>query len=356
MGMLTVPDFIERINELVELTERLAAVGSPTHDKAAVDSVGAMVAAELRALGAAVIVAEQIQTGNHIVARWGWGRDGLLLLGHLDTVLGPDAARLYIDGNRLYGVGVGDMKGGIAMALVALRTMRQARQWPLRPITFLLSGDTEQGSRTAQPLIEKLARDAAVTLCLEPCLANGALITSRRGVVGADLVVEGEAAEDELRQHLQSLHQLVVACRDVHLNCDLAGERGGRRVTAHVEASFVSPESGKQIAHWIRQRVALLAGNSLQVLGSFERPPLTRTPAIGQAFQRACALGAALGLKLAEGDGDWAADAAFVAVRECPLLDGLGAPAEDIRTPAEHIYIDQLAERTALLAAIISEW
>src|SRR3954468_3205091 len=88
--------------------------------------IAAVVAAWAREAGLAVDVLEATPGRPSLVVRApgrGGGRS-LLLCGHLDTVGAggmpkPFSAR--VDGDRLYGRGAYDMKGGLAAALVTCR-------------------------------------------------------------------------------------------------------------------------------------------------------------------------------------------------------------------------------------------
>ena len=62
---------------------------------------------------------------SDLIARIGGsGRRRLLLLGHLDTVIGhDDHAPMRREGDRLYGPGTDDMKGGVVLALGVARTL-----------------------------------------------------------------------------------------------------------------------------------------------------------------------------------------------------------------------------------------
>ena len=185
MGTLSVAAFAEKTDDLVTLIKRLVEIESPSTDKAAVDRVGAVVAEELRRLGAIVTIDEQTTAGNHVVGGWGAGKDGLLLMCHMDTVydLGALARQPCVETNgKLMGPGVVDMKASIAMVLTVLATLKEKRMWPDRPITALFTSDEEIGSDTSRPLIERLAKESALVLCLEPCLPDGSLKTWRKGV------------------------------------------------------------------------------------------------------------------------------------------------------------------------------
>src|SRR5258708_22442908 len=198
--MLSIQDFEHRNVDLVSLLVRLVEIESPTTDKAAVDQVGAVVAGELRQLGAAVTIHETADAGNQVLGRWDpTGRDeiGILVLCHMDTVyslgtLARQPCRL-LDG-RLMGPGTMDMKGSIAMLLMALRAFREMGAWPARPITALFTSDEETGSDTSRALIEALAQRAELVLCLEPCLPDGSLKTWRKGVGDFEITVRGKAA------------------------------------------------------------------------------------------------------------------------------------------------------------------
>jgi glutamate carboxypeptidase len=83
---------------------------------------------------------------------------------------------------------------------------------------------------------------------------------------------------------------------------------------------------------------------------------MPRTPQGAEVFARAKALGAELGLTLAEGKTGGGSDANFVAPLGVPFLDGLGAVGDGAHSEREYVRLESLPERTALLAAILSEW
>jgi glutamate carboxypeptidase len=98
-----------------------------------------------------------------------------------------------------------------------------------------------------------------------------------------------------------------------------------------------------------------LPGAQLAVRGGWNRPPMTRSPAIAAAFERARRVGAALGFDLAEGGAGGASDANFVAALGAAVLDGLGPRGDGAHSSQEYVEIESLAERAALLAALLME-
>ena len=65
---------------------------------------------------------------------------------------------------------------------------------------------------------------------------------------------------------------------------------------------------------------------------------------------------AALGHGKTEGGTGGGSDANFVAPLGIPVLDGLGVVGGGAHSPREFFELKSLAERSALLAAIITEW
>ncbi len=376
MGMLTVADFAERNGGLVALLKRLVEIESPSTDKAAVDRVGAVVAQELRQLGALVTIDEQTTAGNHVIGRWGVGQDGLLLMCHMDTVydLGTLARQPCREVNgKLMGPGVVDMKASIAMALTALAALKEEKQWPPRPITALFTSDEEVGSDTSRALIERLAREAALALCLEPCLPDGALKTWRKGVGNFEIVARGKAAHagadhesgrnaiEELAHHILAMQKLTDYKKGTTLNVGVVG--GGSRsnvvpdeARVHVDMRVMTPEEAERITHWMQSLKPVLQGTSLEVKGGLNRPPMPRDERMIATFKKAQAIAANLGLKIGEGGTGGGSDANFVAPLGVPVLDGLGALGNGAHSEREHVVVASLPERTALLAGIISEW
>ncbi|MGQ0661648.1 M20/M25/M40 family metallo-hydrolase [Sphingosinicella sp.] len=152
-----------RMNETVRaeaerhigLLERLVNQNSGSLNREGVTAVGAMMRAELEALGFAVRWVDMAETGRagHIVAdHRGNGRGKrLLLIGHLDTVFEPSSPfqRFVRDGNRATGPGIGDDKGGMVVIVAALRAMQAAGTLRDADIRIVLTGDEE---RTGSPI------------------------------------------------------------------------------------------------------------------------------------------------------------------------------------------------------------
>ncbi|MDP6343583.1 MAG: M20/M25/M40 family metallo-hydrolase, partial [Alphaproteobacteria bacterium] len=129
-----------------------AAIESPSFDAAAVNRMMDLAAATMDGLGATVErLAGNDGFGDVVRARFAWGEGpGILVLGHLDTVhlVGTLAGPLPVrrEGDRLYGPGVLDMKGGMYLAIHALEGVIARHSRLSLPVTFLFIPDEEVGS------------------------------------------------------------------------------------------------------------------------------------------------------------------------------------------------------------------
>ncbi|MFH1604279.1 MAG: M20/M25/M40 family metallo-hydrolase, partial [Pseudomonadota bacterium] len=127
----------------------------------------------------------------------GDGRAGILVLAHLDTVhpigtLKQNECRM--EGDKLYGPGAYDMKGGTYVALTALGQLSAPGSTAL-PVDFLLVPDEETGSHRSRASIERFARQARYALVCEPARTDGGkCVTARKGTGLLRLKVQGRPA------------------------------------------------------------------------------------------------------------------------------------------------------------------
>jgi glutamate carboxypeptidase len=369
-------DFDAFTPDMLALLKRLVETESPSNDKAGVDRVGAIVAAECRRQGALVTLHPQTAVGDLVEARWGEGRDGILLLAHMDTVhpVGTLERMPFreVDG-RIMGPGTEDMKGGIVVGLTALAALAEARQLPLRPVTALFTSDEEIGSPTSRPLIEALARQSALVLVLEPAMPDGAVKTWRKGVGDFVVTVRGRAAHagsdhqvgrnaiEELARQVLAIQKLTDYDQGTTLNVGII--RGGtatnvvpEEAAAEVDLRVMKPGEAERIVAALHALKPVLDGTTIEVSGELNRPPMPSDERMKATFEKARMLAAGIGLEIRASGTGGASDANFVAPLGIPVLDGLGVVGDGGHSEREFILKDSLPERAKLLAAILREW
>jgi len=113
----------------------------------------------------------------------------ITLIGHLDTVFkrGEEERRPFrVEGDRAYGPGVLDMKGGIVVLLAALEGS------DMDGMCVILNVDEELGSTSSRPTIDEYAAKTSYCLSFEPGFPDGSIIGARKGAAFGKIVVHGE--------------------------------------------------------------------------------------------------------------------------------------------------------------------
>lgn len=363
---------------LLDVLAALVARESPSTDKDAVDRCGAELSSRLHALGAEVTRTSGGRRGDHLRADFdqdGAARARVMLLGHFDTVwpvgqlermpLREDAAA-----GRLYGPGVFDMKSGIAVAMLAMRAVRE-RALAHPNVTMLWTADEEVGSATSRDLVERTARECQAVLVLEPSLPGGAAKTSRKGCGEFEIVAHGIAAHaglnpdagasaiHELAHQIVDLLRLHDPARGITLNAGVID--GGSRanvVAATARAAIDVRVPTLADAAALEAALASLRAHDrrvrLEVSGTVGRPPLERTAGVATLFAMARDVAAALGRELGEGAAGGGSDGNFTAAAGVPTLDGLGPRGDGAHALHEHVDVQDLPWRAAFLAGLLS--
>jgi len=370
-----------RGSELVDLVSRLAAIESPSHEPAAQAPVFALVEEALASSGLAVRRFSGGASGGQLLARppaRSRPRTGFqLLLGHVDTVwpIGTlPGMPVREKGGRLYGPGVFDMKGGVAIAVFALLALadleRETGITPaLAPVLFLNS-DEELGSPDSARRIRHLARRAARAFVLEPAFGpEGRAKTERKGVARFGLRFRGRAAHAGLHpeQGASAIRELgraierLSALNDpgsgttVNVGVVSGGTRGNvvaAEAFAEVDVRFTSLAAGEEIERTIRALSPTLPGVRIEVEGEVERLPLERTGRNRALYARAQECAAALGQTLGEASVGGGSDGSLASLHTA-TLDGLGAVGGGAHAEDEHLIVDRLSGRAALVALLL---
>jgi glutamate carboxypeptidase len=366
-----------RTGEMTDLLRRLASAESPSLEPEAQREAREILQAELSGLGLSVEVLSEGEGGDHLLATapdWDDSAPTQLLLGHLDTVwpVGTLATMpVRIEEGLLYGPGVFDMKGGLVQMIFALRALAEQGVDPACRPVILVSADEEIGSRDSRRHVERLAGEAGRVLVAEPAYGPaGKLKTARKGVGSFTLKVRGVASHAgldpeagvsailELSHQVQRLFALNDPERGVTVNVGTID--GGLRpnviapeAVARVEARVVDAEDAASVDAQIRGLEAIAEGVSLQVEGGFGRPPMERTPRNRGLWQLARDAAAELGIEIDEALAGGASDG-NVASAFAATLDGLGAVGEGAHAEHEHVIVERMPERAALLALLLA--
>lgn len=362
-------------DEMIALLKKLVEIESPSVVKEAVDQVGACLMEECKARGASVEVVPSDTTGNHLIARWGSGPGGILLMHHMDTVFPTGTLKqmpFYAKDDRIFGPGVLDMKGGIVISLTAITALLGVGPLP-RPVTVLITSDEELGSGTSRELIEKLAQEAELVLVLESGLLDGSLKTWRKGVGDYVIKVKGRAAHaggaheqgrnaiEEMAHQVIAIQKMTDYAKGTTLNVGVI--KGGtvsnvvpEEATAEVDFRVLIPAEAERVDKAMHALKPVTADTTLEISGGLNRPPMPNDDLMKATFEKARKIAAGIGQDLKAGGSGGGSDGNLVAPFGIALLDGMGTYGEGLHSEREFIFTRSLTERAALLASLIQEW
>src|SRR5713226_1410113 len=371
--------FAARQHELLALTCALVETESPSGDR---DGSSAVVSLLANAAGSisAVSSVERIAAegfGEHLRIRAfteASDHAPIVILGHTDTVHPRGAIKerpWRAEGNRIYGPGIFDMKANCALALEVLRACEAIGARPQRPITLLLTCDEESGSPSGRGLVEAESKNARAVLVLEPPASGGRVKTARQGTGMFTVEVHGRAAHAGLDPEKGVSAVLELARQTVRLN-ELNDPATGTTVTvtvvhggthtnvvpaearAEIDVRFNSASEGLRVESAIRNLKPIDARAQLVVSGGINRPPLERTDGVAALYEHARTIAKLLDFDLGEASVGGASDGNFVGALGVPVLDGLGIEGDGAHAAHEHIAVDGIPLRGALLAGLIA--
>lgn len=354
-------------------------IESPTYDAAAVNQMMNLAEAAMRPLGARIErIGGSDGLGDIVLARLGpqvaTNERGILILSHLDTVhlVGTLAGKLPLrrDGDRYYGPGIYDMKGGVRIAIHALQAVLAASAGPRLPVTWMFVPDEEIGSPSSRERIEAEARRAKYVLVTEPC-KNGVIVTGRFAFQRFWLKVDGRPAHAGANNHqgrsaIRAMARLVEKVESMTdfargITFSVGRINGGTFVNVmpvECRAEILTVAPSMAIYHEIGERLRALEGESDGTRVTLEAGPVRPlwepnrdTLAL---FDRAKRLAGEIGFELKHGSFGGGSDGNFTGALGVATLDGLGVDGAGAHTFEEHLLVSSLVPRCRLFAELLA--
>ena len=361
---------------IVELIRTLVEIESPTHDRRAVNRMADAVA---QAAGSHAVVERfpQREYGDHLRLEFDIptkGEGQILGLGHMDTVWEVGTLRRMPwrqEEGRLWGPGVFDMKAGIAYLLFAARALRELGLESRRRFVVQLNSEEEIGSPSSTPLTEEAARASSAVLVAEPSWGlEGNLKTERKG--GATYRIEtrgvsahagldfsaGASAVVELARQIQRVASWTELESGLTVNPGVAGGGTASNVVAEkawadVDVRFRTKDQARQVEDRFHALEPFDPRCSVLATGGTRKLPLERSEEVVRLFGVARRIAAEMGVSLGEASVGGGSDGNTTAAMGIPTLDGLGAVGEGAHALHESILVDRIADRAALIAALV---
>jgi glutamate carboxypeptidase len=349
---------------------------SPTFDAAAVNRMMDLASRALLLAGARI---------ERIPGRMGFGDcvratfphpephvPGILVMGHLDTVhpIGTLAKLPFRrEGDRAWGPGIYDMKGGNYLALEAIRLLARAGRTTKRPVTMLLTSDEEVGSPSTRDVIEAEAARHRYVLVPEPARPDGGVVTGRYAIARFNLeavgrpshagarLAEGRSAIREMARKLIEIEDMTTEDCTFSVGVIHGGQWVNCVSTTCTGEALSMAKRQDDLDQGVARMLALRpSGNDVefQVTRGVTRP-VWEPDAKGTAlYETARRIGAGIGLTLNAQSAGGGSDGNFTGAMGIATLDGLGVQGAGGHTLDEYILVESLAARGRLMAGLLA--
>ncbi|MDA9513099.1 carboxypeptidase [Bradyrhizobium sp. CCBAU 11430] len=349
---------------------------SPTWDANGVNRMLDLGARDMAVMGATIErIAGQQGFGDVVRAQFPHPRQGdpgILIAGHMDTVhpIGTlEKLKWRREGNKCYGPGIFDMKGGNYLSLEAIRQLIRASIATPLPITVLFTPDEEVGTPSARGIIEAEAARNKYVLVPEPGRADNGVVTGRYAIARFNLEATGRpshagatlsSGRSAIREMARQILAIDAMTTDDH-TFSVGIVHGGQWVncvatTCTGEALSMAKRQA-DLDDGVEKMLALSGtsnGVSFKVTRGVTRPVWEPNAGTIALYEKARGLANQLGKELPHASAGGGSDGNFTGAMGIPTLDGLGARGAKAHTLDEHIEVDSLAERGQLMAGLLA--
>ena len=361
--------------------KQLVNVDTGTGQAPGLKTVSALLVERLKALGAEVKTSPASPSaGDNIVGTFkGTGSKSFLLMVHYDTVFLPGTAAkrpFKVEGERAYGPGVADAKGGVAMILHSLKLLQDEKFKGFGTLTVLFNPDEETGSSGSKAIIAELAREHDYVFSYEPP-DKDAVTVATNGINGVFLEVKGKSshagsapeagrnAAMELAHQMLQLKDLGDPAKGTTVNWTMVMAGDKRNIipasaTAEADMRYSDlSESDRVLAD--AQRLVqkkLIDGAEVTVRLDKGRPPLAKNAGSEQLAKTAQALYAKIDRNIEPIAMRFGTDAgyAYVPGSEKPaVLETMGVVGAGLHADDEYIELSSIAPRLYLTVALIQQ-
>jgi len=373
-------DFVDsHRDEMLSLWEELVNTESDTNNKELVDKLSDKVKVILDEIGMNTKIIENKNAGNCIIAKLGTDRikKGIIFAGHMDTVYKKGTVKenpFKIEGDKAYGPGVLDMKGGIVVALYAIKALNSIG-YNERPIKVIISGDEETGhsNSNGSQLFTDESKGFAAAFDFETSSTDNSVIVGRKGVSNFILEVKGVSAHagnspEKGRSAIEEIAHKIIDIQNLtnwdEGNTFNVGTILGGTVSnaipdyakAEIDVRYTVVDKRSKIIKSLKEitEKTYIDGTTSRIIVNSYLRPMETTDGVIKLFKILQKTSLELGFgqvnpKTAGGGSD----AANIVIAGVPTLCAMGVKGECNHTPREWAIVESLFERTKLIIGCV---
>ena len=336
-----------------------------------VNKLGNTLSRRLRHLGFAEQVHKQFDVGDfHYFTNHEDKENDVLIVSHLDTHYGPnDLVSYYEDDDKIFGSGIAESKGGLAVMLGAIHALRFAKKLKKVKIGIFLTTDDSLGGRYSKHLVEEYSKHSKYIVGLKSASKDGGIITSCYGRNDYQIrfISNGQSSSDVhgiipvLGKKITAVEKFSKDEKDYRLRTTSIVSQGSHGHTPNYatltlvcsyKTRKLGDELNTKIRNLMKKREAGMPKLEVEINKIQARPPVEEEEADTKFYQMVEDLAKKHEIKIKPHTQLISSDISNVP-SELPALDGFGPKGHKYRTPREYIIHDSIVERAGLLTSVI---
>ncbi len=353
------------------LLEQFVNVNSSVTNLEDVNKLGKMITARFSHLGFTVREHHEFDVGNMLYfTNHDSEENDVLLLCHTDTwYTNQDFTPFYKVGNKLYGSGIAESKGGLITMIAALKALRFARKLKKIKCGILIITDDSLGGRHSKQLVHDTAKISKNIIELKWGLLNGGIATSCSGVTRYHIDLTHIRRPDEtIKDVIPDMCKKVVAWKKISENhndaritiSEFRAITSFGRAPEHgqlsLESRYATPQQGQRFDSELRRISKKKDKTKLDIHISkiATRDPVEKSDNISKLYELIKKTAKESDIKI-ESMHRYATSSLCNILQDLPMVGSMGPIGSDHRTPNEHIYKDSLIDRSVLLALVLNK-
>ena len=341
------------------------------HNTDNVNRLGIMVSRRLRHLGFNDEILKQFDVGDfHYMRNHSEPQNDVLIVSHLDTHYGPnDLINYYEDDDRIYGSGIAESKGGIAVMLSALHALRFAKRLRKVKCAILLTTDDSLGGRFSKKFVQEFSKKSKYIIGLKSASKDGGIITTCYGRNDYQIRFTAPNISSSdihgiipvLGKKISAIEKLSKDEKDYRIRTTSIVAQGTyghtpNYATLSIVCAYKNPRLGETLDSRIRNIMKKRESGSPKLDVSINqlqtRPPVIEEESDKAFYEMIEDLAKKHEIKIKRHEQIMSSDISNVPA-ELPALDGFGPKGDRYRSTQEYIIHDSIVERAALLTSVI---
>ena len=354
-----------------KMLEQIVNVNSSSYNIEEVNRLGQMISKRLEHLGFKSQTYHEFDVGNMIYFKNHESEfNDVLLLCHLDTWYdNKDFTPFSKVGNKLFGSGIAESKGGIMVMLSALQALRFSRKLKNVKCGILLTSDDFLGGRFSKRLVHSIAEKSNYIMDLKWGFSNGGIATSCSGVTRYQIdMIHVRRHDESIKDVIPEMCKKIIAWKKISQDyqdaritiSDFSAKTSYGRAPDYgkisLESRYANKEEGKIFDSEIRKIAKKKSDTKIEshLLKHVTRDPIEKTEKIEKFYEIIQKLASQSEIKI-KSEHRFAASSLCDVSLDKPMIGSMGPIGSDHRTPNEHILRDSLIDRGLLLALTINK-